>query len=319
MNKRILSILKNADTPVSGQTIAGELNISRTAVWKHIKKLRAIGYEIIGHPKVGYKLAYAPDIIVCEELESVLSPDFRDQVVCFDCIESTNDTAKEMASAGKLHPVGLVVAEEQVGGRGRFRRPWVSPRGGIWISLVIRPHITPAAAGKVAIAAAVAVAEAIIEIASVDAKVKWPNDILINGKKVCGILTEMAGEFGQIEYLVIGIGINANFHTSELSGNGIPATTLMDECSRPINRILLIKEIVAQITAGLIELEDNYSGILRRWKELSDTIGRHVALDTGGRIINGLAVDLDKDGRLILELASGDRKAYSTGEVTMSK
>ena len=138
VRQRVLKILKSARKPVSGQMLAEELGVSRTAVWKHIQKLRQLGYGIAGSPKVGYSLKSAPDIMISEELEAVLPLEFKGRIVCIDRIGSTNDAAKDMAAAGKFKPVGLVIAEKQTAGRGRFGRPWVSPRGGIWMSLVVR-------------------------------------------------------------------------------------------------------------------------------------------------------------------------------------
>lgn len=319
MRRRILETLKNATAPVSGQVLADELKVSRTAVWKHIRSLRLLGYDIVGSPKIGYNLAGVPDVLVREELEAILPAEFTGRVVCVDRIGSTNDAAKDMAAAGKLKPVGLVVAEQQTEGRGRFGRAWASPRGGLWMSLVSRPRIPVVAAGRTAILAAVAVAEAIADVTGLEPKIKWPNDLLVNGKKVCGILTEMAAELALVEYLVIGIGLNANFPASMLRESGGGATTLMAEAGGPVDRTALIGAIVTGITSALPSLGDGFDDLIKRWKELSETLGRRVELDVGGSKIKGYAADVDTDGALVVETASGERLVFRAGEVTLQK
>ncbi|MDP1808840.1 MAG: biotin--[acetyl-CoA-carboxylase] ligase [Actinomycetota bacterium] len=317
MRRRVLDALKRSKSPVSGQALADELKVSRTAVWKQVQKFRSLGYDIVGSPKIGYALMSAPDIIVCEELEALLPAEFKGRVVCADRIGSTNDAAKDLAAAGSFKPVGLVVAEEQTEGRGRFGRRWVSPGGGIWMSLVVRPQIPVVAAGRVAILAAVAVAEAIAEVAEVQAWIKWPNDVMVDGKKVCGILTEMAAEFALVEYLVIGIGVNANIRASKLAQGPGVATTLMAASGGPVDRTALISALVTRIVAALPALEDGFGAVRERWKELSETLGRQVKLDAGGSIIEGRAADIDADGALIVETTAGERRVFRAGEVTM--
>ncbi len=156
----MLRVLKKAQDEVSGENIAKELGISRSAVWKQVQKLREAGYDIEARPSHGYKLVSTPDRLTKEELELNLPPEFLDQVLFFDKVDSTNDLAKQMAGTGKFDPLGLVAAEEQVGGRGRFGRAWSSPRGGVWISLVVRPKISARSASRVALLAAVAVSRA---------------------------------------------------------------------------------------------------------------------------------------------------------------
>lgn len=313
----VLEALKHSNSPVSGQALADKLRVSRTAVWKQIQKLRSLGYEIVGSPNVGYALISTPDVIVCEELESLLPVEFSGRVVCVESVGSTNDAAKDIAAGGGFKPVGLVVAEEQTAGRGRFGRRWVSPRRGIWMSLVVRPRIPVVAAGRVAILAAVAVAEAIADVAGVEARIKWPNDVMVGGKKVCGILTEMAAEFAQVEYLVIGIGVDANMEASKLAQGAGVATTLMAASGGPIDRSALINAIVTRLMMDLPALEDGFSAVLRRWKDRSATLGRAVRMDAGGRIIEGRALDLDPDGALIIETAAGERRVFRAGEVTL--
>jgi BirA family transcriptional regulator, biotin operon repressor / biotin---[acetyl-CoA-carboxylase] ligase len=313
---RLLERLKAADGPISGEGLAAELSISRSAVWKRIQRLRGKGYVIAGAPKVGYELKSAPDLLSVAELAAELPPEFEGEIVLLDTAESTNDVAKDRAAAGGLKPTGLVVAETQTGGRGRFGRRWLSPPGGIWISLVLRPRIPAAAAGGAALLAATAAAQAIAAVTGLTASIKWPNDILIRDRKVCGILIEMAAEIGRVDYLVIGAGINANFSAAEL--HGLPATTLQSETGRPVDRAKLIGAIVNLIFTNQSMLE-RPAELRRLWKSLSTTLGKQVSVQSGSGLIEGLAVDIDEAGGLIVEQADGGRRVLRSGEVTFRK
>ncbi len=313
----MLRVLKEAQDEVSGENIARELGISRTAVWKQVQKLRSAGYDIEAHPSRGYMLISTPDRLTKEELEVSLPLEFCDHVIFCDKVGSTNDLAKQMAGSGKFDPVGLVVAEEQTGGRGRFRRVWTSPRGGIWMSLIVRPKISVSSAGRVALLAAVAVAEAIISTTSLPARIKWPNDILVNEKKVCGILTEMAAEPGLVEYLVVGIGLNSNFEADRIKAHRTPVTTIQSELGRPVERPKMISEIVRRFLSGLASLErKGDQTLIDRWRELSVTLGQDIRLQLAGQTVAGLAVDINDDGALVVDLASGERRVFTAGEVS---
>jgi BirA family transcriptional regulator, biotin operon repressor / biotin---[acetyl-CoA-carboxylase] ligase len=296
--------------------LAAELSISRSAVWKRIERLRQKGYVITGAPKVGYELVSAPDLLSVGELAAELPPELEGRIILLDAAESTNAIAKDQASAGRLKPAGLVVAETQSAGRGRFGRPWLSPPGGIWMSLVLRPKIPAAAAGGAALLAATATAQAVAGATGLPASIKWPNDVLIGDRKVCGILIEMAAEIGLVDYLVIGVGVNANFSAAELPG--LPATTLQSETGRPVDRAKLIGAIVNLIFAGQSMLE-RPAQLRERWKALSSTLGKRVSVQSGSGLIEGLAVDVDEAGGLIVEQADGGRRVLRSGEVTFQR
>lgn len=310
----VLEILKEKDTAVSGANIAKELGVSRTAVWKQIQRLRAAGYDISGQSRVGYRLKTEPDKLWREELEKELPPEFSGRVICLDEVESTNNLAKELAAGSRFKPVGLIVADKQTGGRGRFQRVWASPKGGIWMSLVVRPGISAVDASKMAPLAAVIVAEVIIETSGLPARIKWPNDILINDKKVCGILTEMAAEVERVEYLVIGIGLNANFDAKTI--RGFSATTIKSELGRAVNRVELISKIASRLSKELPLLTAGYERIAARWKALSITLGKDVQISSAERVFKGRAIDIDSDGALIVELPSGERRTVRAGDVS---
>lgn len=315
MRRDVLRMLKESDGPVSGRVLAENLSVSRTAVWKHIERLREEGYDIGGAQNVGYTLRSTPDRFSVEELSALLPGAFTGQIVCLNELTSTNDEAKALAAAGKLSPAGLVVAESQTGGRGRFGRPWSSPRGGIWMSVVLRPRMPANAAGRAALLAAVAIAEAIKETTGLGAKIKWPNDVLIRGRKVSGVLIEMAAELGLLEYLVIGIGINANFGVADLK-DVVGATTLRDELGRPVDRLELLGRIVDKLLDAAPGLAHDFKPVLEAWRRLSDTIGAQIKLDDGVNVVSGRAIDIDDDGGLIVETAPGQRRVFRAGDIS---
>lgn len=319
MKERILKALKDARAPVSGQELADELSISRSALWKHIQKLRELGCRIEGSPKVGYRLLSLPDIIIADELATLLPSAFRGNVIGLETAESTNDLAKEMASAGKLKPAGLIVAERQTGGRGRFGRPWSSPPGGLWFSLVVRPEIPVGAAARMPLLASVVIAAALKNLTGVDARIKWPNDILIREKKVAGILTELAAELGQVDYLVVGIGLNANFRAELLDAPDLNATTLLGETDRTVDRTALTAQITTDIWDALPSLADGFETVLERWRDFSATLGRTVTVDVAGEKITGRAIDLDTEGGLVVIDDHNERRVFRAGEVTLKK
>ncbi len=319
MKDSIVAALKEADGPVSGELLAGRLGVSRAALWKHMEGLRAAGYVIDGSPKVGYRLMSEPDLILASALSSLLPGEFKEKVVRVDEADSTNTLAKELASSGRLGPVGLVVAESQTGGRGRFGRRWHSPHGGIWFSLVIRPRLSVREAGVVPLLASVVTAEAVAEATGLDVRIKWPNDLLIEGKKVAGILTELAAELGEIDYLVVGVGLNANVSFDELGDSDLAATTLMDETGRAVDRPRLIAKIVNRFLSDLAGLPKDVDKMLRRWRARSATLGRTVTVTAAGEAFTGEAIDLDSEGGLIVVDKAGTRRVFRAGEVTLGE
>ena len=216
MRKTIVEMLKNAgDNFTSGESIAGDLGISRTAVWKHIQKLRDSGYEILSHARRGYKLKDAPDLLLPSEIQIGLDTEIiGKEMSYYPSVDSTNRIAKALAYHGAAEGT-IVVAEEQQSGKGRLERNFYSPRGkGIWFSIILRPKFLPHDAPKFTLMAAVAVAEAMKRF-NLKAGIKWPNDVMFDNRKLVGILTEMTGELAKISYLVIGIGINVNISRDE--------------------------------------------------------------------------------------------------------
>ena len=215
-NKVLEELKAGKGQPVSGEEMSKRLGISRTAVWKHIGKLRNEGYSIESQTNSGYKLTGSPDVMSLSELEPLLKTEFIGKnIIYLDSIDSTNIYAKKKAE-DPFREGTVVIADEQTVGRGRLGRNWVSTKGkGIWMTIMLKPDIQPSDAPKLSIVAALAVANALRSCCRVNARIKWPNDIVTGGKKLSGILTEMSAEADEIKYVIIGIGINVNMEIDE--------------------------------------------------------------------------------------------------------
>lgn len=290
---RILDAL--AESPTPGPELAHQLDITRAAVWKHMEALRDAGFEIGSTPD-GYRIESIPQY-GGEAIEFGLDAPF--DVEYHETIASTNQRARELATEGEENVV--VVADEQTGGRGRLDREWASPSGGIWLSMLLRPTIPATHAPIVTMAAAVATARA-VESTGVEPAIKWPNDVLVDEKKVAGILTEMEGEADRISWLVVGIGLNANVDPAELPA-GSNATSLQ-ALTGPVDR----RDCVQQILESTTELLDDQDEILPAWRDLSGTLGQRVKVDTPEGVVEGEAIDVEFPGALLVETDSGTER-----------
>jgi BirA family biotin operon repressor/biotin-[acetyl-CoA-carboxylase] ligase len=286
--ERVLDAL--ADGPVTGPDLAERLGVSRAAVWKHVEALREAGFAITGGDE-GYTLQSIPEFgpAVGFGLDAPLDVEYH------DAIDSTNRRARELAAEGRADVA--VVADEQTGGRGRLDRSWVSPSGGVWLSVLVRPEIPPANAPLYTLAAAVATARAVREL-GVDATIKWPNDVLVDGQKLAGILTEMEGEADRVSWLVAGIGVNANIDPADLSEER--ATTLRAECG-DVDRRELTHAVLDRFSA----LHENRDAVLPAWRDLSATLGRRVRVETPQGEVVGEAVDVSFPGALEIDTGDG--------------
>ncbi len=315
-NKRleIIKILKGSEgKAVSGEKLGNQLGISRTMVWKYIKSLVKEGYGIESSPKIGYTLTSMPDLLYPDAIRMGLRSTLIGQKIYhFDELTSTNITAKELAYDAEDGTI--VIAEVQKGGRGRLGREWLSPPGGIWMSVILKPTISLAHASRLTLVAGIAISKAMRKL-GVDARIKWPNDILVNGKKVCGILTEVNAEMELVDYIVVGIGINANVDMDEFSDDvRNVATTLMSELEEPIDRISFIQDVLFELEQEYIRFRTQpFSGILDEWISLSDTIGQQVSITTPHKILEGKAVGMTDDGALVVESSDGTREDVMAG------
>jgi len=310
----IIKILKDSDgKTVSGEELGNLVGISRTMVWKYIRSLVDEGYEIASSTKRGYVLKSVPDLLYPDEIRMGLrSGLIGQQIHYFDELISTNTTAKELANSADEGTI--VVAEVQKEGRGRLGREWISPRGGIWMSVILKPTISLVHASRLTLVAGVAITKAMRKL-GVDACIKWPNDILIGGKKVCGILTEVNAEIERVNYIVVGIGINANVNMNDFTGNVKNiATTLWSEIGKPIDRVSFIQDMLFEIEQEYIKFRTQpFTGILDEWISLSDTIGHQVTITTPHKIFEGKAVGITGDGALVVEDPGGRRENVMAG------
>lgn len=255
--------------------------------------------------KEGYTLVGSPDVLAPAEIKAGLKTSMMGKNIhYFKETESTNILARDMA--GSVDEGTVVIAESQTGGRGRMGRKWISPEGGIWLSVVLKPRMQPLHAPRITLLAGVAVAKTIRNI-GLPAKIKWPNDVLINGKKVCGILTEIGAEMDSIQYVVVGVGIDANVDTETFPEEfRDSSTSLKNELGHDINRVEFVQRLLSEFESLYMKFQkEGFSSILEEWRNMSATIGEWVKITTQSRIIYGEAVGVDSDGALILETGEG--------------
>jgi BirA family biotin operon repressor/biotin-[acetyl-CoA-carboxylase] ligase len=316
LKEDILLRLRENSGYLSGEELSGELNVSRTAVWKAVKLLRDCGYEIESVTNRGYRLAASPDILTPEEIKSGLETGrLAKNIYCYDLIDSTNEEAKRQALAGA--PSGsLFIAEQQAKGKGRLGRSWASPVGsGLWFSLLLRSDLIPTRITDVTLLAGLAVCRAIRDYTGCPAMIKWPNDIVIGSKKVCGILTEMAAEMDRVDYVVVGIGINVNIEafSEELK---IRATSLRLETGKKVLRVGLLQKILREFDSLLCNQDEN-EHFLKEYKDFCVSLNRKVGFTRDNECLTGTAVDISQTGELIVQCDDGMVFPVSSGEVTV--
>ncbi|PSP94872.1 biotin--[acetyl-CoA-carboxylase] ligase [Halobacteriales archaeon QS_4_62_28] len=291
-----------ADGPISGPALADRLDISRTAVWKHVEHLREKGFDI-DSGDAGYELAGVSGfggIAIEYGLDAPFTIEYHDS------IDSTNQRARELATAGESDVV--VLADEQTGGRGRLDREWASPSGGVWLSFVLRPEIPVAHAPVFTLTAAVAVTRAARE-AGVEAGIKWPNDVVIGDReaKLAGILTEVEGEADRVEWVVVGIGINANIDETDLPPS-VNATSIQREVG-PVDRRVFTQRLVEEFD----ELRSDVESVVDAWREHATTLGQRVRVETPGDTIEGMAVGVTFPGALAVDTGE-ERVTVTAGD-----
>ncbi|WP_044478902.1 biotin--[acetyl-CoA-carboxylase] ligase [Paenibacillus antibioticophila] len=320
---RLLTLLK--EHAATGEYLSGEdlsklLKISRTAVWKQINKLREEGYEFDAVSRRGYRLLHAPDLMTAERLERYLQTKlYGRKLQLLSVTSSTQIVAKELAEEGE--PEGtLVFAEQQTVGRGRQGRSWHSPAGkGIWMSLVLRPELPLRSAPQLTLMTAVAVCLAIRKVTGVEAGIKWPNDLLAGGKKICGILLESAGEDTRMKYCIAGIGIDVNLEQEDLPEHlqGV-ATSLKLAAGQTQDRAELAAEVLLRMEQ-LMELyqAEGFQPIRLLWEDMSVTLGRGVSVAGHQGMNTGRAVALDDSGGLVILDESGALATIFSGELEL--
>jgi BirA family biotin operon repressor/biotin-[acetyl-CoA-carboxylase] ligase len=321
---RILSALRrSANGGVSGAELSQQLGISRAAVWARIEELRSLGYDIAASPHQGYQLLGVPDVLHADDLLSLVSDNKtvgRD-IRVFEQTSSTNDVVEKLARDGVKE--GMVVfAESQTRGRGRLGRRWLSPpRKGLWFSVLLRPDLQPQAATQLTVAAATALLRAIRDQAGITPEIKWPNDILIKGRKVAGVLTELSAELDHIKHLTLGVGVDVNLNASEFPAElRKTATSLKIESGRPIHRADLAAAILRELDRDYERIRSRrFDEVADEWEAHCTTLGRRVTIQVGDRVLQGEAEALDDDGALLLRTQHGHLERIIGGDVSLQK
>ncbi|MGD1084793.1 MAG: biotin--[acetyl-CoA-carboxylase] ligase [Verrucomicrobiota bacterium] len=308
---------------VSGADLSRELGITRTAIWARIGELRELGYDIEASPHLGYRLLSAPDLLHADDLYSrlgrtrVIGRDIR----VFERTTSTNDIIMRLARDG-MKEGAVVFAEAQSRGRGRLGRQWVSPaRKGLWFSILLRPDLPPQSATQVMVAAAAALARAMSPLIGIAPEIKWPNDILIRGRKVAGILTELSAELDHIQEIVLGVGVDVNLNAAEFPADlRKTATSLKIESGRTLDRAELAVMILRELDCDYERIgRGQFEVVAEEWREHCTTLGRDVAIRVGERVVRGRAESLDADGALLVRTEHGRLERIIGGDVTLEK
>lgn len=319
MKEEILRLLRSADGYISGQELCNRFGVSRTAVWKAINQLKEAGYEIEAQQNKGYRLMAAPDLMTEAEIKSLMHTDWvAKEVLYFDTIDSTNTKAQELAEKG--YPSGtLVVADKQESGKGRRGRSWVSPSGtGIFMTLMIKPDINPNNASMLTLVAALAVAKAITSVTGEEAMIKWPNDIVVNGKKVCGILTEMNAQFDYINHIVVGIGINVHNESFPEEISQMASSLMIEAGGKRFHRAQIIAEAMSyfeQYYDTFLKTQD-LSALVREYDKLLVNRNKSVRVLDPKEPFDGKAMGITPKGELIVDTWES-RKLVSSGEVSV--
>lgn len=317
LDDKILNYFKRHEEGyVSGEELSRELGVSRAAVWKHIENLREEGYDIEAFPHLGYKLVSIPDRLTEIELKWQLKTDIMaGKIYSYEETASTNDTAHNLAIHGEKEGA-IVIAESQTAGRGRMGRKWTSPKSkGAYFSIILRPDIPPKEVSSITLFSALSVARAVREMLNLPAFIKWPNDVLINNKKICGILTEMNAETDKINFVIIGIGININTKKEFLPKG---ATSLAEESGRELSRVDIVRSIFKSLDKYYKLFKSGHiDEIIKEYKEFSNFLGTRVQVTYHDAKIEGYAMDVDRDGALILRLDSGLNERVLAGDVAM--
>lgn len=320
---KILSALRANPDGMSGAQLAGQLSISRTAIWARIEELRQVGFDIEASPHFGYRLVGEPDALLADDLLArlgrvrAIGRDIR----VFEQTTSTNDVIEKLARDGVKEGV-VVFAESQTKGRGRLGRKWMSPtRKGLWFSILLRPNLRPQETTQLTVASATALRRAIKTVSGLSAEIKWPNDLLIGGKKVVGILTEMSAEVDRVRHIILGIGVDVNQDANEFPAElRSLATSLKIAAGEKISRAELATEILRELDLDYARIcAGKFPQLADEWEAGCATIGKNVAVQMGSRLIRGRAEALDDDGALLVRTEHGHLERIIGGDVTIEK
>ena len=314
---KVLSFFQTHDSEyLSGEDLSDVLKISRVAVWKHIKKIQTLGYKIESKQKLGYRLVSDTEkLLPWEIIKDLKTENIGKRVYYFEEIDSTQNFAEQIA-ADKKEDGTIIIAEKQTSGRGRLERKWTSPKGGIWFSLIIHPKFDVASSTLIPIAGGVALSKAIKSVLDLDTSVKWPNDITLKGKKVAGMLVDASFQANNIDYLILGIGINFDIDIKKLEKRlmkspnfyGVNSLRRKNDKTPPKS---LLKEFLIQFEKCISQLnKGEKSKIVKEWIKRTDSIGKKIIINTANGKVTGIAQGIDYDGALKLKTTTGIKKIF---------
>jgi len=324
IDSQILKALRNAGgASVSGVELSQKLGMSRAAIWARVSDLRSLGYQIEAQPHTGYKLLSAPDLLHADDLLARLGrvETIGRDIRVFQETTSTSDIVEKLARDGVDEGI-VVFAESQTKGRGRLGRKWISPAGkGLWFSILLRPRIRLQEATQLTIASGVALRRAIQSETGLPATIKWPNDILVGGKKVAGILTELRAELDRVAYAMVGIGVDVNLNANDFSADlKKTATSLKLEVGAAVGRAELAVRILRELDLDYRRIrEDGFEAVADEWEKHCATIGHQVQIRVADREICGRAESLADDGSLLVRTEHGHLESVIGGDVALEK
>lgn len=316
---KVLEILERAGVPISGETISNELGVTRSAVWKQIKELRLMGYTITSSQKEGYQLTQTSEKLLPYEIHKNLRTQFIGKNLRYlEKTPSTNAVAKQLCQEGNVEKLdgAVIIAEEQSGAVGRMGRAWISPGGGIWITIILKPAVPVDHVFMITMAGSIAIAKAMRREFELGALIKWPNDIFIGNKKVAGLLLELAAEADTVHYCLLGIGVNVNVPLSNFTPELQKViTSISAEVGHEVDRAAFLARILKEFESRYLLLEEGeYDSILQEWKSLSCTLENHVQIRTLKNTFEGEAVDIDAFGALIIRKENGRLERVIAGD-----
>jgi len=323
MDEEILQLLRDHSSGfLSGEEISRRLKVSRTAVWKRMKRLKTLGYEIKASTRSGYRLIQSPDLLTPSEIRPFLKTKWMGKTIHhFHTLDSTNSKAYQLALDG-AEEGEVVISESQEKGRGRLGRQWFSPPFlNLYLSVILRPKIPPHQASLITLMAAVATADAIQKFSGLLPLIKWPNDILLRDRKIAGLLNEIHSEMDRIHFVILGIGVNLNLDKRKFSKEfGAGATSLKIEMGQAISRKIFLQTLLQELEKWYtIFMKEGSAHILKAWRDRAHIKGRRVKVTSFGKALTGVAVDIDSDGALILETAGGKRERVVAGDIEYRK
>lgn len=320
IDRKILELFRSKGGVVSGESLSRLLDVSRTAVWKHIKSLKSLGYVIEAVPSQGYRLVSVPDILTSAEISAGLPLQrIGTRITCLQEVDSTNLVAYRMAETGAGEGT-VVIADVQTSGKGRLGRRWESPAGvNLYCSIILRPQILPLYAPQLTFLSSVAVVEAIQQTTSLRPVIKWPNDVLVHGQKVAGLLNEMSAETERVDFLVLGIGVNINMSRDQFPADlRHPASSLALEEGCKVDRLRFVRALLEALdTLYDAYLVSGYQPLRQKWLAQSAVLGRTVRVTCGETTMIGVVAGIDEFGALLLECSGGRQERVLAGDVAL--